>query len=210
VSWLVPSPSRGRLNSEVSKQVSIVFINNKAPVSADGTVTFTLGHNSTTVHVRLLQSAPTCPTTSNCLNKCSGICLDPKNLSFEAVEGQGGQRSQQLAISSSSTVTPSSQTVTPNSQNANWSASVSIDVDKSWLKFNPSQGSLDNDGNASASVEVNSAELSAGVYQGSITITLAGTLETATASVILVVTEKDFCPGSVPACAPRSPSKSTD
>jgi hypothetical protein len=146
-------------------RVSIVLISsNLSGITGDGTVTFTLGQSQATLNINFVQAFPICG---------SAVCPSPLYLSFLAVEGQGIQQSQQLSITSD--------------KNANWSASVSTDDGASWLSINPSNGQLDSNGIASASIMVNNTglSLSAGLYQGTVTITVGS--NSASSKVILVV-----------------------
>jgi len=105
------------------------------------------------------------------------LAVEPSGLTFQAAVGASSPPSQSFRISNAGGGT------------LNWNAQVSTVSGGNWLSVSPGTGSASPSTPSSVPVSVNSANLAAGTYTGSVTISSAATNQTQLVTVALAVSK---------------------
>lgn len=160
--WLAIAPSRGQLGPGMSATVTVSVQSLPLPVgSYQGAINFS-GGASAQVTISLTVVAP------------GNLVASPPALAFNAFTGQQ----------------PSAKTLTLQNSGGmpvNWTASIATASHQQWFSITPGSGQLAPGGQQNIAVSVNTAALSPGAYQGTLTFSSAASSQTLTVAVSFTV-----------------------
>ena len=156
--WASPSPTSGTGNGVVTISVTTGSL---AAGTYNGVVTLSApGATSVTVPVAFTITAAVATVTPS-----ATLAMSPSSLSYAATQGAANPANQNISLTNSGGT-------------LNWTVSD----DASWLAVSPASGS----GSSTLTTSVNTAGLTAGTYNGTITLSAAGTASKTVAVTLTV------------------------